>query len=372
MGVGRETARGKRDPDWPREWAEVRGLPPGGLRDVPDRMRMRALSNKPYLDTPFTPTRAEAVVDAFGDSSGLLESALDDGLNRTNLATLPNLTDELNGRRRFKEDPPIVSRRADRLRRELRDVLAACRRSLTVDRRVFLDRYTVTDVARKVVGVGSVGLGSYVLLLLGARSARPALFPAQRGAERPCSKRTMSKSPFEHNGQRVVAGQRIMQAASDPLLGWTQLGRTRFLRSPAPGHEGHDSNRAVGWPRARGPYGALRWRIGPRESVLWATRLRSLAILFAPKKTTALCLGSPSHMRIKLNRTTRRFCQPLPMAPCAPPSKAIDGGSALQPKTEASSNRHCSDATSTSRISRSPVIVRWTGHLPAISIRRAR
>src|SRR5215204_6409751 len=66
------------------------------------RMRMRALSDKPYLDIWFTPTRAEAVVDAFGDSSGLLESALDDGLHRTNLETLPKLTDELNGRRRFK------------------------------------------------------------------------------------------------------------------------------------------------------------------------------------------------------------------------------------------------------------------------------
>src|SRR5215212_7926773 len=58
------------------------------------RMRMRALSDKPYLDIWFTPTRAEAVVDAFGDSSGLLESALDDGLDRTNRATLPKLTDE--------------------------------------------------------------------------------------------------------------------------------------------------------------------------------------------------------------------------------------------------------------------------------------
>src|ERR671913_1798764 len=99
------------------------------------RTRMRALSDKPYLDIWFTPTRAEAAVDAYGDDSGLLEDALDDGLARTNLATLPKLTDELNGRRRFKEEPPIVTRRADRLRRELREVLAAYRRSPTLDRR---------------------------------------------------------------------------------------------------------------------------------------------------------------------------------------------------------------------------------------------
>src|SRR5829696_2822503 len=126
------------------------------------RRRMRALSDKPYLDIWFTPTRAEAAVDAYGDDSGLLESALDDGLDRTNRETLPKLTDELNGRRLFREDPPIVTRRADRLRRELNDVLSTYRRSLTVDRRAFLDQYTVADVARKVVGVGSVGLGSYV------------------------------------------------------------------------------------------------------------------------------------------------------------------------------------------------------------------
>lgn len=191
------------------------------------RTRMRALSGKPYLDIWFTPTRAEAAVDAYGDDSGLLESALDDGLDRTNRSTLPKLTDELNGRRRFRDDPPIVTRRADRLRRELAEVLAAYRRSLTVDRRLFLDRYTVTDVARKVVGVGSVGLGSYVLLLQAAGSGDP-LFLQLKEALPSGLEPHLGKSPLPHNGQRVVAGQRIMQAASDPLLGWTQLGGRDF------------------------------------------------------------------------------------------------------------------------------------------------
>ena len=191
------------------------------------RTRMRALSDKPYLDIWFTPTRAGAAVDAFGDESGLLENALDDGLHRTNLETLPKLTDELNGRRRFKEDPPIVTRRADRLRRELADVLAAYRRSLTVDRRLFLDRYTVSDVARKVVGVGSVGLGSFVLLLQGPGSDDP-LFLQLKEAPPSVLEPHLNKSSFPHNGQRIVAGQRIMQAASDPLLGWTQLGGRDF------------------------------------------------------------------------------------------------------------------------------------------------
>ena len=151
----------------------------------------------------------------------------DDGLRRTNLATLPKLTDELNGRRRFRDDPPTVTRRADRLRRELGEVLAVYRRSLTIDRRLFLDRYNVTDVARKVVGVGSVGLGSYVLLLQGAGSDDP-LFLQLKEAPPSVLEAHLTRSSFSHNGQRVVAGQRIMQAASDPLLGWTQLGGRDF------------------------------------------------------------------------------------------------------------------------------------------------
>ncbi len=191
------------------------------------RTRMRELSDKPYLDIWFTPTRAEAAVDASGDDSSLLEKALHDGLHRTNLATLPKLTDERNGRRRFRDDPPTVTRRADRLRRDLGEVLAIYRRSLTIDRRLFLDRYTVADVARKVVGVSSVGLGSYVLLLEGPGSDDP-LFLQLKEAPPSVLEAHLTKSPFPHNGQRVVAGQRIMQAASDPLLGWTQLGGRDF------------------------------------------------------------------------------------------------------------------------------------------------
>ena len=191
------------------------------------RTRMRELSDKPYLDIWFTPTRAEAAVDALADDSSLLEKALLDGLHRTNVATLPKLTEELNGRRRFRDDPPTITRRADRLRRELGELFVVYRRSLTIDRRLFLDRYNVTDVARKVVGVSSVGLGCYVLLLQGAGSDDP-LFLQLKEARPSVLEAHVNRSAFPHNGQRVVAGQRIMQAASDPLLGWTQLGGRDF------------------------------------------------------------------------------------------------------------------------------------------------
>jgi uncharacterized protein (DUF2252 family) len=77
------------------------------------------------------------------------------------------------------------------------------------------------------VGVGSVGLGSYAVLLQGAGSDDP-LFLQLKEAPPSVLEEHLTRSPFSHNGQRVVAGQRIMQAASDPLLGWTRLGGRDF------------------------------------------------------------------------------------------------------------------------------------------------
>src|SRR5918993_3438264 len=192
------------------------------------RTRIRELSDKPYLDIWLTPTRAEAAIDRYADDSKLLESAFRGGLRRTNLSTLPKLAEKVRGRQRFKDDPPTITRRADRLRRELDEVLTAYRRSLTIDRRLLFDRYTVVDVARKVVGVGSVGLRSFVLLLHGADSHDPLILQLKEARGSILEVHLQQKSPFPHNGQRVVAGQRIMQAASDPLPGWTRLGGRDF------------------------------------------------------------------------------------------------------------------------------------------------
>ena len=103
----------------------------------------------------------------------------------------------------------------------LRELLGRYRRSLAPDRRRLLDGFTYVDLARKVVGVGSVGTRCWVVLLRGrderdvlmlqVKEANPSVLTAVRGVRPPAN-----------DGQRVVQGQRLMQAASDLLLGWVR------------------------------------------------------------------------------------------------------------------------------------------------------
>jgi uncharacterized protein (DUF2252 family) len=105
------------------------------------------------------------------------------------------------------------------------------RSTLQEDRRALLDRYRLVDGAVKIVGVGSVGLGAVVVLMIEGASGAP-LFLQVKEAEASVLERFLSKSPFENHGERVVAGQRRLQAASDILLGWTKgrLGRHVYVR----------------------------------------------------------------------------------------------------------------------------------------------
>ncbi|HVQ23039.1 MAG TPA: DUF2252 family protein, partial [Candidatus Saccharimonadia bacterium] len=105
------------------------------------------------------------------------------------------------------------------------------RSTLQEDRRALLDRYRLVDGAVKVVGVGSVGLFAIVILMIEGASGDP-LFLQVKEAEASVLERFLSKSPFENHGERVVAGQRRLQAASDIFLGWTKgrLGRHVYVR----------------------------------------------------------------------------------------------------------------------------------------------
>ena len=103
----------------------------------------------------------------------------------------------------------------------LRDVLSTYRDTLEPERRLLLDRYELVDMARKVVGVGSVGTRSWMLLLIGddrcplflqAKEAGPSVLEAFVGASR-----------YDNQGERVVVGQRLMQAVSDIFLGWVRV-----------------------------------------------------------------------------------------------------------------------------------------------------
>ncbi len=98
--------------------------------------------------------------------------------------------------------------------------MAQYQQTLQADRREVLRRYYFGDFARKVVGVGSVGTEAFVMLLLGDRADEP-LFLQLKEAQESVLAPFAGPSEYKHHGERVVVGQRLTQAATDPFLGWT-------------------------------------------------------------------------------------------------------------------------------------------------------
>jgi uncharacterized protein (DUF2252 family) len=140
---------------------------------------------------------------------------------RTSMQALSKLTTVRDGKRVIVEDPPLVVRLGDEQGEHVMRLAKAYRASLEPDRRVLLDRYEFVDAALKVVGVGSVGTRCYVVLLAGRADLDPLFLQikeAQASVVAPYTRR----SPFRNQGQRVVVGQRVMQAASDVFLGWAR------------------------------------------------------------------------------------------------------------------------------------------------------
>jgi uncharacterized protein (DUF2252 family) len=152
---------------------------------------------------------------------------------RDNLGALSRFAAVSDGVARLNAEPPLVvpvrDLLADREELEaiedtLRDMVRAYGESLEPERRVLLDRYRLVDMARKVVGVGSVGTRSWMLLLL--EDDEHPVFLQAKEAGRSVLEAFVGESEFDNCGERVVVGQRLMQAVSDIFLG--------FVRVPAP------------------------------------------------------------------------------------------------------------------------------------------
>jgi uncharacterized protein (DUF2252 family) len=149
-------------------------------------------------------------------------------LTQDSMQALGKLTRLVDGRPQILADPPLVvpladlvPDPADRARREtqLGSLISGYRRTLQTDRRHLLEQFQFVDIARKVVGVGSVGTRCWIVLLLGRDGSDP-LFLQVKEAERSVLEDFAGVSEYANHGQRVVAGQRLMQAASDIFLGW--------------------------------------------------------------------------------------------------------------------------------------------------------
>jgi uncharacterized protein (DUF2252 family) len=151
---------------------------------------------------------------------------------RTNdsTAALAKLTAEIDGRRRIISDPPTIvpveelfaGVQAAAIYQQINAVVSKYRRTLQSDRRHLLGAFKLVHVARKVVGVGSVGTRAWIALMDAADGVEPLVLQAKEAQESVLS-RFAGRSRFSHEGERVVAGQHLMQAQSDIFLGWTRV-----------------------------------------------------------------------------------------------------------------------------------------------------
>jgi uncharacterized protein (DUF2252 family) len=146
---------------------------------------------------------------------------------RTSLKAFLKMCDQVEGQYRIRPAHPAIVRFPIELYpgalAELRSAIPRYQDTLAEDRREVLRRYYFGDFARKVVGVGSVGLEAFVMLLLGDREDEP-LFLQLKEAQESVLAPFAGKSEYQHQGERVVRGQRLTQAAADPFLGWTSSG----------------------------------------------------------------------------------------------------------------------------------------------------
>jgi len=158
---------------------------------------------------------------------------------RDSLQALSKLAEYVDGNYRIVSQPPIViplreledlvGLNAQQTRDAVHEQLRSYRETLQDDRRHLLERFQIIDVARKVVGVGSVGTRAYIALLEG-RDQQDPLFLQVKEATASVLEDHLPKSRYSQPGERVVQGQRMMQAASDIYLGWTKgVHEGRFL-----------------------------------------------------------------------------------------------------------------------------------------------
>jgi len=155
------------------------------------------------------------------DTTARLVNAEKVAHSRTSEAVVPKLTEVVNGRRRIKDEPPVLFHfklSAAEFAKHSLNHLKQYRQTLSADRCELFDRFRFEDGVVKVVGVGSVGTRCYLGLFVAA-SEEP-LFLQLKEARRSVLESPRGKSRFEHQGARVVYGQRLLQAASDIFLGW--------------------------------------------------------------------------------------------------------------------------------------------------------
>jgi len=194
---------------------------------------MRGFAKQKFLDVWYAHLDVEAAASEFRSqlkTRGVkrTEKMVARAHTQDSMLALSKLTTVVGGQRRIISDPPLIEpieeifpdERAAAIYAQIRAVLGTYRRTLQSDRRLLLEYFRLVQVARKVVGVGSVGTRAWILLMDGADGTEP-LFLQAKEAQTSVLAAWCGRSQYRSQGERVVAGQHLMQAESDIFLGWT-------------------------------------------------------------------------------------------------------------------------------------------------------
>jgi len=205
------------------------------------RETMRALASQSNLEVWYARLDVEAVMGEIEaedpEAVGRVRKGVDKARAKDSLRALRKLTHEVDGELRFVSQPPLLvpieellpAGESRDLSETLMQLLDAYRETLPTDRQHLLDGYSFRHIARKVVGVGSVGTRAWAVLLTGSGDNDPLVLQAKE-AEASVLEPYAGASRYRNHGRRVVEGQKLMQAASDIFLGWC----------PAVGFDGRD------------------------------------------------------------------------------------------------------------------------------------
>jgi uncharacterized protein (DUF2252 family) len=193
------------------------------------RERMARYVSAGELDIWYDLITADQLVDLFqpADREVLSSHIARKARKRTSAGAAQKLTQKSGGRPQITEDPPLRVHLSESGPGLADEVFEAYRASLPEYRRYLVDRFTFLDAARQVVGVGSVGMRVFLVLLQG-RDSRDLLFLQIKQAASSVYELHAGQSSYPNHGQRVVVGKRVIQAATDIFAGWTRVGEHDF------------------------------------------------------------------------------------------------------------------------------------------------
>ena len=194
---------------------------------------MRGYSDMREMDIWYDHIYVDDLLGYFQEDqrSQVMKAIQKKGRRRTSLGAFDKLTAVVDGRRRIVDDPPFLTHPMEEMDLDadavVEEVFKRYRASLPGERRHLLDRFSFVDTARKVVGVGSVGMRAHLVLLQG-RDENDPLFLQIKQAGPSVLERHTRRAGFANHGERVVQGQRVIQSASDLFLGWTRYEDVHF------------------------------------------------------------------------------------------------------------------------------------------------